>query len=65
MRPALPLRASHLLLRGEAVAPALAMMDVEHTAFGTELEIHVVGEKRKARVIEMSPYDPDGSRMRV
>jgi len=44
---------------------ALAMLDVAQADIGTALSLHVVGEKRAARVIEMSPYDPSGSRMRA
>lgn len=44
---------------------ALALLDREMTEVGTELHVHVVGEKRGAKVIEMSPYDPGGSRMRA
>lgn len=43
---------------------ALALVDREHAAIGTELTTHVVGQERPARVIEASPYDPSGSAMR-
>jgi len=43
---------------------AMAMIDVEHADIGTELAVDVMGERRSARVIEMSPYDPAGQRMR-
>lgn len=44
---------------------AMALIDREHCAPGTELTAHVVGVERPARVIEPSPYDPTGSAMRV
>lgn len=44
---------------------ALAMLVTDRTAIGTALDIHVAGELRHARVINMSPYDPMGARMRV
>ncbi|MFP4553514.1 MAG: FAD-dependent oxidoreductase [Actinomycetota bacterium] len=43
---------------------AMALIDREHCAVGTELTTHVVGVERPARIIEPSPYDPDGSAMR-
>lgn len=43
---------------------ALALVDREHEAIGTELTAHVVGEERPARIISDSPYDPSGSAMR-
>ena len=44
---------------------ALALIDTDARALGTELMVHVVGEERPARVIAMSPYDPDGHKMRA
>ncbi len=44
---------------------ALALVDRGHARPGTELIVHVMGEERPARVIEMSPYDPSGTRMRA
>ena len=43
---------------------ALALVDREHEAVGTELTAHIVGEERPARIISDSPYDPSGSAMR-
>ncbi len=43
----------------------LALLPVELGVPGTELEIPVLGEMRKARVIEESPYDPEAKRARV
>ena len=43
---------------------AMALVDREHCAVGTELTTHVVGVERPATVIEASPYDPGGSAMR-
>jgi dimethylglycine dehydrogenase len=44
---------------------ALALIDREHVAVGTELTAHIVGEERPARIIADSPYDPTGSAMRA
>lgn len=44
---------------------ALALVDPDCAASGTELTVHVVGNLRSARVIEASPYDPQGAAMRV
>lgn len=43
---------------------AMAMVNEEATAGGTELSVHVVGQSRLARVIAASPYDPAGKAMR-
>ncbi len=43
---------------------AMAMLDTEHGAEGTDLSVHVVGAERAARVIAPSPYDPAGQAMR-
>ena len=43
---------------------AMALVDVEHAQTGEELHTHVVGVERGARIIESSPYDPDGAAMR-
>ncbi|NQW13965.1 MAG: aminomethyl transferase family protein, partial [Rhodobacter sp.] len=43
---------------------ALALVDPACAAEGIELDIHVVGVRRKARVIPPSPYDPSGLVMR-
>jgi dimethylglycine dehydrogenase len=44
---------------------ALALIDREHEAVGTELTAHIVGQERPARIIADSPYDPTGSAMRA
>lgn len=44
---------------------ALAMIDKAHNVAGTAVSMHVMGEKRPAKVIDMSPYDPSGSKMRA
>lgn len=44
---------------------ALALIDRAKAVVGTELEVHIIGEKRKVKVIEMSPYDPSGAKMRL
>jgi dimethylglycine dehydrogenase len=43
---------------------AMAMIDQDHTADGSELTVHVVGAEKPARVIAASPYDPAGKAMR-
>jgi dimethylglycine dehydrogenase len=44
---------------------AMALIDRAHTKTGTKLSAHVMGELRAVQVIEMSPYDPSGRRMRA
>ena len=44
---------------------AMALVDREHTAPGAELNVHIVGVERAARVIAPSPYDPNGRAMRA
>ena len=44
---------------------AMALIDREHTAEGTELTIHIVGVERRVWVIAPSPYDPNGTAMRT
>ena len=43
---------------------AMAMIDADQCAVGTDLTVHVVGQERAARVIAPSPYDPKGTAMR-
>jgi dimethylglycine dehydrogenase len=44
---------------------AMAMVNSDLTGVGTELDVHVVGVKRSAKVIAPSPYDPKGLVMRA
>jgi dimethylglycine dehydrogenase len=44
---------------------AMALVDKEHAAVGSDLSVHIVGEERRARVIAPSPHDPNGGRMRA
>lgn len=44
---------------------AMALVDRDLAAEGTELSVHVMGEERSAKTIAMSPYDPTGARMRA
>ena len=44
---------------------AMALVDTDLCAEGTELSVHVVGNERKACVIPASPYDPSGAAMRA
>jgi len=43
---------------------AMALIDKEHAATGSSLSVHVVGVECPAKVIEASPYDPQGKAMR-
>ncbi len=43
---------------------ALAMVNADACAEGTELSVHVVGVERGAKVVAPSPYDPAGKAMR-
>ncbi len=43
---------------------AMALLDQEAAAAGTELSTHIVGIERGARVVAASPYDPEGRKMR-
>ncbi|RXV59447.1 glycine cleavage system protein T [Roseovarius sp. A46] len=43
---------------------AMAMLNRDSAAEGTELTTHIVGQERAARVIAPSPYDPQGKAMR-
>jgi len=42
----------------------MALVEPELAAPGTELATHIVGVERAARVIDPSPWDPSGARMR-
>jgi len=44
---------------------AMAMLNRDCAADGTEVSVHVVGRACPARVIAPSPHDPDGKAMRV
>lgn len=44
---------------------AFALLPVELGVPGTELEVPILGERRKARVIAESPYDPEAKRGRM
>ncbi len=44
---------------------AMALVDSDHAAEGSELSVHVVGVERPAKVIAPSPYDPNGKAMRA
>ena len=43
---------------------AMALVDSDHAAEGTDLTVHVVGVERAAKIIAPSPYDPSGKAMR-
>ncbi|MDP5217651.1 FAD-dependent oxidoreductase [Ruegeria sp. 2205SS24-7] len=44
---------------------AMALVNRDQAAVGTDLSVHVVGVERAAKVIAPSPYDPDGKAMRL
>jgi dimethylglycine dehydrogenase len=44
---------------------ALAMIRPEHAELGTEMDIQILGERRRATVIGESPYDPENERLRA
>ena len=44
---------------------ALAMVRPEHGEVGAELEIQILGERRKATIVPESPYDPENRRLRA
>jgi dimethylglycine dehydrogenase len=44
---------------------ALAMVQPEHAGLGTEMDIVILGENRKATVIEESPFDAANERLRA
>jgi dimethylglycine dehydrogenase len=51
---------------GHTVRKSLAMayLDGEFASVGTELHVHIVGDRRPCRIIAPSPFDPHGERMR-
>lgn len=52
---------------GHCLGQSLAMAYLDHDVASKDvgLEVHVVGEKRRCRMIDPSPFDRDGSRMRA
>ena len=52
---------------GHAVEKSLAMgyVNAELLAGGDDFDVHVVGQRRSARILHKPPYDPSGSRMRA
>lgn len=44
---------------------AMALVDRDQAAVGTDLSVHIVGVERQAKVIDASPYDPQGKAMRA
>jgi dimethylglycine dehydrogenase len=49
---------------GHCIGKSLAMAYVDRDAAGDQLEVHIVGVKRKCRVIPPSPHDPQGKLLR-
>ena len=43
---------------------AMALIDPDHALVGAELTTHIVGVERGVQVIDPSPHDPNGDRMR-
>jgi dimethylglycine dehydrogenase len=44
---------------------AMALVNADVAATGTDLTLHVVGVERRAKAIDTSPYDPKGKAMRA
>ncbi|MFT5363504.1 MAG: dimethylglycine dehydrogenase, partial [Dinoroseobacter sp.] len=44
---------------------AMALVNRDVAAEGTDLTVHIVGVERPAKVIAPSPYDPAGKAMRL
>jgi dimethylglycine dehydrogenase len=44
---------------------ALGMVEPEHGEIGVELDIQILGERRRATVVAESPYDPENARLRA
>ena len=43
----------------------MALVNNDLANEGQRLKVHVVGVEKDAKVIQMSPYDPEGLAMRV
>lgn len=44
---------------------ALGMIKPEHGEVGSELEIQILGERKRATIVPESPYDPENARLRT
>ena len=44
---------------------AMALVNADAAAEGTDLTVHIVGVEQKAKVLAPSPYDPEGKAMRL
>jgi len=44
---------------------ALAYVKPQHAEVGAEMEIEILGERRKAIVLGESPFDPENARLRA
>ena len=44
---------------------ALAMLDSNYIEINRKVFVHIVGKKRQAKIVSLSPYDPAGERMRM
>lgn len=52
---------------GHTIGKSLAMglVNKEHSGKGNGLIVHIVGQERKASIVDPSPYDPEGKAMRL
>lgn len=44
---------------------SMALIDTEHSSINTEMAVLIAGVEHKALVIPMSPYNPEGDKMRI
>jgi dimethylglycine dehydrogenase len=44
---------------------ALAYVKPEHAEVGAQMEIEILGERRKTTVLDESPFDPENRRLRA
>jgi dimethylglycine dehydrogenase len=52
---------------GHRVEKSLAMglINTDLAESGQEIDVHIVGKEKKAKIIPVSPYDPKGELMRA
>jgi dimethylglycine dehydrogenase len=46
-------------------AKVLGMVRLDFAEAGTELEVQILGERRRVTVVPESPYDPENARLRA
>ena len=44
---------------------AIGLINTDLAENGQEIDVHIVGKEKKARIIPASPYDPKGELMRA